>query len=267
MSVPVLNFRSIFLSDTHLGSAACKVEDLIELLKTVHCENLYLVGDIFDVWVMVKRGKWKQEHTNVVKMILGKTNHNCTVYYTPGNHDAFLRRMNELTFGRVHLDDSFVHRTVDGRSLLVIHGDQFDSSVKSFALSFVGTWFYEIITLARLAAQAKGRRGPDSSGRIKKGFKRVINAVGRFDEKLALAAQNEDCDGVVCGHIHRPEIRVIDGTKYINTGDWVEHRTLVVEHFDGRLELLTLDDIRRMAAEAPGLTRSLIEGDPPSEVR
>jgi UDP-2,3-diacylglucosamine pyrophosphatase LpxH len=250
MALPPLAFRSVFISDIHLGSSACKIADFNEFLHTFTCEKLYLVGDVIDVWVVVKSGKWKQVHTNAVRSLLGKSKHGCAIYYTPGNHDTFLRRLNTLEIGNIAISDTFVHETADGKRLLVIHGDQYDSSVRSFALAFTGTWLYEIITVFKLARQRR-KGGGDAKGEgLKKKFKKLVSAMGNFEAKLMLAAQSQECDGVVCGHIHRPNLYEKEGIIYANCGDWVENRTALVEWQDGRLELATWDQIKAWAASA-----------------
>ncbi len=248
MAIPPLQYRAVFISDLHLGSAACKIDEFNEFLNTIHCESLYLVGDIIDVWMVVKKGKWRPEHTTAVRRLLGKSQHNCTVYYLPGNHDTFARNVGSLELGSIRVADTFIHETADGRKLLVIHGDQFDASVKSFTLAFVGAWAYEASTMIRLAT----RKPKSGSGKLKKSFKKLISIMGKYEEKLVLAAQNEDCEGVICGHIHRPDLTKIDDVIYGNTGDWVESCTCIVEHFDGQLELLTWDKMKKMAAQESG---------------
>lgn len=249
MAIPPLQYRAVFISDLHLGSAACKIDEFNEFLNTIHCESLYLVGDIIDVWMVVKKGKWRPEHTTAIRRLLGKSQHNCTVYYLPGNHDTFARNVGSLELGSIRVADTFVHETADGKRLLIIHGDQFDASVKSFTLAFVGAWAYEASTMIRLAT----RKPKSGSGKLKKSFKKLISIMGKYEEKLVLAAQTEDCEGVICGHIHRPDLRSIDDVIYGNTGDWVESCTCIVEHFDGRLELLTWDKMKRLAAIETGM--------------
>ncbi len=258
MAIPPLQYRAVFISDLHLGSAACKIDEFNEFLNTIHCESLYLVGDIIDVWMVVKKGKWRPEHTTAIRRLLGKSQHNCTVYYLPGNHDTFARNVGSLELGSIRVADTFVHETADGKRLLVIHGDQFDASVKSFTLAFVGAWAYEASTMIRLAT----RKPKSGSGKLKKSFKKLISIMGKYEEKLVLAAQTEDCEGVICGHIHRPDLTTIDDVIYGNTGDWVESCTCIVEHFDGRLELLTWDKMKRLAAIETGQPLDEAEASP-----
>lgn len=252
MAIPPLAYRTVFVSDVHLGSAASKVEEFSEFLHSFQCENLYLVGDLIEVWVIIKSGKWRQEHTNVIRTLLGKSKRGCSIFYTPGNHDTFLRRMNGADLAAIKVDEKFIHTTANGQKLLVTHGDQYDPAVKSFALAFLGTWLYEIITVVQLAIGRLTKKEATQS-RLKKGFKKIIQTMGNWETKLVVAAQNEGCDGVICGHIHRPALKVIDETLYGNTGDWVENCTVIVEHFDGRLELLTWQQMRQDAQDAPKL--------------
>ena len=248
MAKPPLQYRTVFISDVHLGSVACKIEEFNEFLASFHAESIYLVGDIVDVWMVVKKGKWRPEHTTAVKRLLDKSEQGCTIHYLPGNHDTFARSIGSLEMGNIRIADTFVHETADNRKLLVIHGDQFDASVRSFAVAFTSAWVYEVITMYRLAT----RKSKSSSGKLKRSFKKLISIMGKYEEKLVLAAQTEDCDGVICGHIHRPDLTLIDEVIYGNTGDWVESCTCIVEHLDGRLELMTWDKMKAQMAEIGG---------------
>lgn len=262
MPIPPLTFRSVFVSDVHLGTAGCHAEEFLEFLGLFQCEQLYLVGDVVDVWVAFKSGKWKQIHTNVIRRILGMSKRGCKVYYTPGNHDAFLRKMNGADLGNIFVDDIFFHTTADGKKMYVVHGDLFDTTVSLKWLAWLGTWIYESVTVFNAwvnnRRSRKGRRPLSLHGAMKKRFKKAINSLTSYEDQLALQAALEDCDGVVCGHIHRPAIKTIgDGILYVNTGDWVENLTAVVEHFDGRLELVTWTQIKAMALAVPDLNIDL----------
>jgi UDP-2,3-diacylglucosamine pyrophosphatase LpxH len=250
-----LVYRSVFISDLHLGSAGCKTEKIQEFLRNIECEHLYLVGDIIDMWVSIKAGKWRQKHTNIVRTILGKSKYGCMVRYTPGNHDALFRRMNGAEMGNIAVDHSFTHFTADGKKLLVVHGDLFDRSVTSLRpIAWIGTWLYECVTvLTALVNQVREKRGlgaSDFSSRIKKRFKQAVQYVTSFEERIVVDAWNQGYDGVVCGHIHRPRIESHEyGGIYLNTGDWVENCTALVEHTDGRLELVRWDELRETIDE------------------
>lgn len=252
MAVPPLTFRSVFISDLHLGSAACKAEEIQDFLSSFHSEKLYLVGDVIDLWVMLKKGKWNQSHTNVVRALLGKSKRGCQVYFTPGNHDAFLRKVNGAELGNIYLDDAFIHELADGRQALVIHGDQFDKSVKFLPLAMLGAWMFEWVSVLN-AKKKRASNRPLATTAIKKRFKKMISSLTSFEDKLAWQAALHDCSVVICGHIHRPALRDIDDVLYGNCGDWVENLTAIVEHFDGRLELLTWPQIKEMIAKAPKL--------------
>lgn len=236
-------YRSVFVSDFHLGSAGCRVDDIYNFLRSFEAEYLYLVGDIIDGWVGSRDSKWTQGCTNVVRTVLGKSKYDGTVLYTPGNHDSFLRRMNGTEFGNICIDHSFVHRTLDGRRLLVVHGDLFDRSCTRFRhAAYAGAWMYEYLTMFNVHVNKRRtrreRRPIDFSAGLKLQCKRYIKRSGTFEGKLLADAAEQGCSGVICGHIHRPQILQAAGGLYINTGDWVEHRTAVVEHLDGRIELL-----------------------------
>jgi UDP-2,3-diacylglucosamine pyrophosphatase LpxH len=213
-------------------------------------EHLYLVGDIIDVWVSVKTGKWSQSHTNVIRAILSKSQFGTNVWYTPGNHDAFLRRINRAELGKIIIDDVFIHETADGRKLYVTHGDLFDKSVHMLSVALIGTWLYEMMTVLNAwwnNRRVRSHKEPISlHAAVKKRMKKAVNRLTCYEDQLSLQASLEHCDGVVCGHIHRPMLKTMpDGTIYANSGDWVENGTALVEHFDGSLELLHLTEIRR----------------------
>lgn len=256
MAAQPYTFRSVFISDLHLGSVGCKCERIIDFLGSFQCENLYLVGDIVDLWVALKKGKWTKQHTSIVRILLDKSKNNCTIFLTPGNHDAFLRKAIGIDLGNIFLDDHFCHETADGQRLLVIHGDQFDKTVKFLPLAMLGTWMFEWVSVFN--AKRSKLKGPGSKvGSIKKRFKKMISSLTSFEDKLAWQASLSGFDGVVCGHIHRPEIRDIDEIKYCNTGDWVENCTAIVEHEDGRLELLNWDQISKMIQDVHNSTGNL----------
>ena len=262
MPIPPLTFRSVFVSDVHLGTAGCHAEEFLEFLGLFQCENLYLVGDVVDVWVAFKSGKWKQTHTNVIRRILGMSKRGCQIYYTPGNHDAFLRKMNGADLGNIFIDDVFFHTTADGRKLYVVHGDLFDKTLSLKWISWTCTWIYEAVTVfnawLNTRRSRKGRRPLSLHSAMKKRMKKAVTSLTSYEDQLSLQAALEDCDGVVCGHIHRPAIKTVgDGILYVNTGDWVENCTAVVEHFDGRLELLTWGQVQALALQAPNLNIEL----------
>jgi UDP-2,3-diacylglucosamine pyrophosphatase LpxH len=248
-----LRYRAVFVSDVHLGSAGSMVEEFQTFLEAVDCDYLYLVGDIVDLWVAMKASKWREEHTEVVRMVLQKSKENCKIVYTPGNHDAFLRRLNGTEFGNISFQHTCVHETADGRKLQVVHGDLFDKSVKYVPVAWLAAWAYEAITVVNGwwngRRAARGKEPVDASSVFKKRLKKYFSRKSDFEGMLLEQARRNGYDGVVCGHIHRPTLQMDEeGGLYVNTGDWVEHGTAVVETDGGRLELLDWKEIQRLLA-------------------
>ncbi len=249
MTSPLLRYRAVFVSDFHLGTAAAQTEHIQQFLESVECDYLYLVGDIIDLWVSIKAGKWRQRDTNVIRTILEKSEYGCRVFFTPGNHDALFRKLNGAALGNIRIDHDFTHITASGQRLLIVHGDLFDRSVTSLKpLAWSAAWCYEFLTVfmnwfhSFLHGKAERRGGTQ----IKAKFKRLIQYFSSFQEHITIDAKNKGYDGVVCGHIHKPKVETHEkGTLYLNAGDWVENCTVIVEHFDGRLELLYWDQLRR----------------------
>jgi UDP-2,3-diacylglucosamine pyrophosphatase LpxH len=236
-------FRSVFISDLHLGTPGCQAAALLDFLKHHPSEYLYLVGDIVDGWQLRKRWHWPQLHNDVVQKVLRRARKGCRVVFVPGNHDEFARGFTGLAFGGIDVRDEAVHVTADGRSLWVIHGDQFDGVVQQAKwLAVLGDNLYEFtLRLNRYLNHWRTRLGMpywSLSAYLKQAVKRAVNYVMDFEDAVAREARRRGHDGVVCGHIHRAEMRLINGTLYCNDGDWVESRTALVEYFDGRLELV-----------------------------
>lgn len=234
--------RTVFLSDVHLGATGCKVGAVEDFLESIECDTLFLVGDIIDGWV-TRQKRWKQEHTNLLRSILGKSKRGTRICYTPGNHDGFMRRMNGSELGFIEIDHEFVHTTADGKDLLIVHGDLFDPTcVKHSWLAWVGAWMYEYIQIfnQRVNRRRKNARRPiDFASPIKRLVKGIFTRQDFYDALLMEHARENGYDGVICGHVHRPELRILDdGFVYGNTGDWVESLTAIVEHQDGKLELI-----------------------------
>jgi UDP-2,3-diacylglucosamine pyrophosphatase LpxH len=237
-------YRTVFLSDVHLGAAGCRTEAVQEFLKEVDSDHLYLVGDIIDGWVGSRESKWRQEHTNVIRTLLGKSKRDCVVRYAPGNHDAFMRRLNGAELGNIEVDHEFVHDTARGKRLLVVHGDLFDRSCTTFRpIAYMGAWMYEFMVLANASVNQRrsrrDRRPVDFASGVKRLVKRAIGRKTGYETVLADYARERGFHGVVCGHVHRPALEwQVDGFAYANCGDWVEHGTALVEDFDGNLSLL-----------------------------
>ena len=242
-----LSFRTVWISDIHLGFRGCSADHLLDFLHSIECEYLYLVGDIIDIWEMKKRMYWPQSHNNVVRTILGKAKHGTKVVYVPGNHDELLRDFHEMTFGNVHIIEEAIHMNVDGRRLLVTHGDKFDSVVRcSRALALLGTRLYDWLLKANYVVHGVRRRFNlpywSLAGFLKHKVKNAVQFISNFEQAVAYEAARLGVDGVVCGHIHRPEITKLNNIIYCNCGDWVESCSALVEHHDGSLELLRWAD-------------------------
>jgi UDP-2,3-diacylglucosamine pyrophosphatase LpxH len=251
----VRRVRAIFISDIHLGTAGCQADALLEFLKTHRSDCLYLVGDIVDGWQLRRRWFWPQAHNDVVQKLLRRARKGCKVLFIPGNHDEFAREFIGHQFGGIEVLEDAVHATADGRTLWVTHGDYFDGVIQCAKwLAFLGDNLYEFtLRLNRHLNRLRARLGLpywSLSAYLKHKVKKALNYVTDFEVAVAAEARSRGHDGVVCGHIHRAEMRHINGTLYCNDGDWVESRTALVEHFDGRLELIHW-------SEAPQLTPSV----------
>jgi UDP-2,3-diacylglucosamine pyrophosphatase LpxH len=244
-----VRLRSVFISDVHLGSRGCRADLLLEFLNSVEIDNLFLVGDIFDLWAMRKSFFWPQEHNNVVRTVLGKAKGGTRVIYVPGNHDSELREFCGSVFGKLEIHREFVHETGDGRKLLVMHGDEFDTVVKcSPWLAKVGANVYDFLLRLNTIVNAVRRflEMPywSLASHLKHKAKTAVQYIASFEQAVAHAARKRGVDGVVCGHIHRAELREIDGVTYCNDGDWVESCSAVVEDMNGRLALWSWPQMR-----------------------
>lgn len=248
-------YRTIWISDVHLGFRGCAADFLLDFLRGMECETLYLVGDIIDFWEMERRMYWPQAHNNVVRTILGKAKHGTKVVYIPGNHDEMLRDFVGMDFGNVQLRRNAMHETADGKKLLIMHGDEMDQVVKcSRFLAVLGSRAYDwLLWLNRYVNAARRLFGLpywSLAAFLKHKVKNAVSFISSFEKGIAHEARRRKADGVVCGHIHRAEITEIDGILYCNDGDWVESCTALVEHFDGRLEILHWTDAERNAVKS-----------------
>jgi UDP-2,3-diacylglucosamine pyrophosphatase LpxH len=240
-------YRSIFISDVHLGVKDCKAEALNNFLKHNTCDTLYLVGDIIDGWkVQQNKLRWKQSHTNVVRRILGHAKRGTRVIYVAGNHDEFLRPLIPygLSFGSVEIHNQTEHIGADGRHYLVVHGDLFDGITRLAPwLSFLGDKAYDVIlgfnTTFNRWRHRVGLGYWSLSKYLKHKVKKAVDFIFEFERNLAAYCKKKGYDGVICGHIHTAEIKTIDGVVYMNDGDWTESCTALVEHHDGRWEIMT----------------------------
>jgi UDP-2,3-diacylglucosamine pyrophosphatase LpxH len=243
------SYRSVFISDVHLGTRGCQAELLLDFIRAVECDRLYLVGDIIDGWKLKAGWFWPQSHNDVVQKILRLARRGVEVTYIPGNHDDRVRDFCGVHFGGVVVARDVIHETADGRRFLVTHGDEFDG-VLSHAkwLALLGDWAYRAALSANTLMNRLRRRlgfGYWSlSAFLKTRVKTALMFIEDFESALAEEARRRGVDGVICGHIHRAEMRQINGVTYINDGDWVESCTALVEHWDGRLELLEWAKLR-----------------------
>jgi UDP-2,3-diacylglucosamine pyrophosphatase LpxH len=243
-----MQYRTIWISDIHLGSRHAQSGRLLSFLRDAECEHLYLVGDIIDGWELRRRWLWDQEANTVVQKILRKNRKDTKVTYVYGNHDEFVEHFAGLNLGGVRFVERAVHTTADRQRYLVIHGHQLDGLVHfNRLLERVGSRLYDWILLFNLYFNRVRRRlgfGYWSvSSWLKFKAKSAVRYVTQFEDGMAQIAAKSRVDGVICGHIHRAENRQINGVHYLNCGDWVESCTALVEHFDGSFEILNLSDI------------------------
>ena len=242
----IFRYRTVWISDTHLGSKGCRAEELSRFLKHVRCERLYLVGDIIDMWRLKGKWYWPATHNDVVRRLLNLARHGTQVIFVPGNHDEFARQFCGMDFGGIKTLPYAVHVTDDNRRLLTIHGDQFDLVVQhSRFVSILGSKAYESLLVLNRGYNAyrRFRNKPylSISQIIKARVKKACTLISDFERTLASEAKRRGFDGVVCGHIHKAEhVAAADngGVEYLNSGDWIESCTAVVEHPGGELQVL-----------------------------
>lgn len=251
-------YRAIFLSDTHLGTKDCRSDFLADFLNKTASDYLYLVGDIVDGWRLRKSWYWDNTHDEVLRLILGKARAGTEVTYIPGNHDEMFRAWLPLGLevGGVKLRQDASHTTADGRRLLVMHGDEFDSVVRyAKFLALLGDSAYTTaLMLNRYFNAIRRQLGHpywSLSQWLKRRVKEAVKAIDRFETAVANEARRRGFDGVVCGHIHHAEMREVGGVLYLNDGDWVESCTALVEHYDGQLELIDWAALNRLSFAAP----------------
>jgi UDP-2,3-diacylglucosamine pyrophosphatase LpxH len=246
-----LKFRTIIISDVHLGTHDCKIEEVNHFLKYTQSEKLILNGDIIDGWKLKQGGHWPKTHTRFIRLILKKLEKKDTeVIYLRGNHDDVLAKFLPIAFENLVIVEDHVHHGVRG-DYFVLHGDVFDTITKNFVfLAYLGDWGYRaLMRLNRLYNRWRAWRGKDYyslSKAIKARVKQAVNHVSNFEDHIAELAKSRNCIGVMCGHIHTAADRMIDGVHYLNSGDWVESLTAVVEHFDGRFEIIDFADFRKL---------------------
>jgi UDP-2,3-diacylglucosamine pyrophosphatase LpxH len=240
----------VIISDVHLGTVDSKVNEVNHFLRRTRCEKLILNGDIIDGWQLRRRGSWTKAHTRFVRIVLKKLEKRDTeVIYLRGNHDDILTTFLPLDFERLRIVEDYIHESPRGR-YLVLHGDVFDTVTKNFVwLAHLGDWGYSFLLRLNRAYNAyrewRGLEYWSLSKAIKARVKEAVNHVSNFEEHIAQLARERSCSGVMCGHIHTAADKMIGDVHYLNSGDWVESLTAIVEHFDGRFEMINFTDFAR----------------------
>ncbi|MFW5652501.1 MAG: UDP-2,3-diacylglucosamine diphosphatase [Planctomycetota bacterium] len=259
------DFRTVFISDTHLGSRGCQAEELAEFLDQIDCHTLYLVGDFIDFWNLRGKTYWPDNCNRILRRLLLMVEQGTRVIFVPGNHDEAARPYVGFQFGGIEIKMDDVHETIDGRRLFITHGDLYDMVVKNFRLlSKVGGVAYE--TLIRfnrwynIYRRWRGMPKSSFSQTIKLKVKGACKFISAFEETLKMEAANRGMQGVVCGHVHKPELRadVAEGeVQYFNCGDWIEHCSALVEHYDGSMELIYAQDVLGSSEERAATVGSI----------
>jgi UDP-2,3-diacylglucosamine pyrophosphatase LpxH len=244
-----LRCRTLILSDVHLGAPDCQIDKVNYVLKHTKCNKIILNGDIIDGWSLGRRGGWTRAHTRFVRLVLKRIEKkNTEVIYLRGNHDDILDRFLPLTFGGLRIVDKHIHQTPHG-PYLVVHGDVFDAVTQNSKLiAIAGDIGYQtLLKINRLYNRYRRWRGKEYfslSKAIKAKTKTVVSYISRFEQQAKLLTRKEGCVGFITGHIHTPDDKMIDDVHYLNSGDWVESNTALIEHLDGRFEVITYEDFR-----------------------
>ena len=255
--------RSIFLSDIHLGTRACQAGRLLSFLRQYDSESLYLVGDIIDFWAMSRGIHWSREQNTFVQKVLKRARHGTRVIFVPGNHDEALREYVGTSFGDIELVHEHVHEAADGRRYAVLHGDEYDQVTRYHRwVAVLGDVAYNMLvrinTWLSVARRTLGISGYWSlAGYAKRKVKGAVSFIYDFEDSVMRGVRERGLDGVICGHIHSAALRDMDGLTYMNCGDWVDSCTAIVEHHDGRMELIdwigepadATDDIQEVELE------------------
>lgn len=250
MKRPKARYRTVFISDVHLGFTDCKITEVNHFLRHIHCDKLVLNGDIIDAWHLRKWGRWTAEHTRFFRLVLKKAEkHNTQVIYLRGNHDDFLWKVLPLAFDRIRLENEHIHESPSGRYVCV-HGDAFDAVTTNFRwLALLGSYSYSVLlTINRFYNWTRKIRGLEYysiSQAIKARVKGAVNAVGRYEKALRDFAADRGCRGIICGHIHTPADKMLGDIHYLNSGDWVESLTAIGETDEGVFELIRFSEFQQ----------------------
>jgi UDP-2,3-diacylglucosamine pyrophosphatase LpxH len=255
------HYRTVWLSDIHLGCQDCKAEHLLDFLENTKIDNLFLVGDIVDLWAMSKQFRWPTSHNQLLHKLLSLSEvndegHMTKVIYLPGNHDEPAQKYDQMSFGHVEIHREYVHTTADGKKLLLLHGDQFDQEVCfGKAQAWIGDKGYEfLLFLNRWYNFIRSKHGYpywSLAGYIKTRIRGANDAIARYRNAAIKRAKKEGLDGIVCGHIHHPEMTTVDGITYYNDGDWVENCSALTEDHEGNMNLVYWAKVRPLTTAKP----------------
>ena len=253
---PTVRCRTAFISDIHLGTRGCQAELLLEFIRELECETLYLVGDIVDGWKLRSGWFWPQAHNDVVQKVLRLARKGVRVVYIPGNHDEVIRDFCGVHFGGVVVARDAIHEAADGRRYLVIHGDEFDNVVQNAKwLALLGDWSYRALlalnTHFNRARRLFGLNYWSLSAFLKHRVKDAVAFIDQFETAMADEALRRGVQGVICGHIHKAEMREMGGVQYLNDGDWVESCTAIIEDFDGSMRIVQWLEARKTLGVRP----------------
>lgn len=256
MKKAVLKYRTIVLSDIHLGTADCKIDEVNHFLKHTHCRKLILNGDIIDGWSLMRRGGWRKKHTRCIRYVLQKVEKKgVEVIYLRGNHDDILEKFLPITMGKLRIVNEHIHESPRGR-YLVVHGDGFDAVTTNHRfLAILGDIGYQtLLKINRLYNRYRKWRGRDYfslSKAIKARVKQAVSYIGNYEDHLQALATNRECNGIICGHIHTADDKMVGDIHYLNSGDWVESLTALVEDNEGNWEVLGYEEFcKRLHSEA-----------------
>ncbi|NVK54648.1 MAG: UDP-2,3-diacylglucosamine diphosphatase [Alteromonadaceae bacterium] len=260
--MPTLHYNAVWLSDIHLGNKDCKAEFLLEFLHNIHVDTLYLVGDIVDMWQMEKQFRWPDTHNQVMHKLMAMSHRGTRVIYLPGNHDAPIQKYAGMSFGDIQIERELVHTTAKGKKYIVLHGDQFDADVALGKFhAWIGDKGYDLLLfLNRWYNHFRAWRNNQYwslAGYIKKHIKGANKAIERYREAGCNYAAERGLDGIICGHIHHPESKVINGVHYINDGDWIENCSALVEDRRGELSLVHFHDYLNQHANVTKLADAI----------
>ena len=275
MKKTTLSYKTIFISDVHLGTLDCKIDEVNHFLKHTHCEKLVLNGDIIDGWSLARRGGWTDQHTRFVRLVLKKVEKRDTeVVYLRGNHDDFLERCLPLLFGKIKVVNEHIHENPKGK-YLVVHGDGFDAvTVNHKWLAVLGDIGYQsLLRINRFYNHYRAWRGKEYfslSKAIKAKVKSAVSFVGKYEDQLQNLARKRGCDGIICGHIHTPDDKMVGDIHYVNSGDWVESLTAIVEDEEGSQEVIhykefcaRLEEKSRLKAEKRARAKAAKQAEEP----